>query len=138
MPTIPGIPEMPNIPGIPAFRGAFLGYSDAQAFTWLWGEHSDVWPDFMEDQGEANLQISRWQMLTPSRGKSLATSDAPAVGRLGSLFPGENFEAQRELTFTHTRNGLVVGESARISLKLSTPREVEAEKLPWSHRMSMA
>lgn len=54
----------------------------------------------MRAQGETDLQITPWRN---------AAVAAEAGRRLSDLFPGDTFDEQRELTFTHPRTGFVVG-----------------------------
>lgn len=82
----------------------FLGL---QVFAWLWGQDTTVWADFLRAQGETGLAITPWCQRVPR-------SDA---GRgLSDLFPGEMFDEQRELTFTHPRTGFVVGGLLKLLL----------------------
>lgn len=92
----------------------------AQAFTWLWGRQTDFWADFMRHSGEANLEISAW------KASRAVPQDSPDSGRrLEDLFPGETFEAQRELIFTHLRTGFIVGELGTFVATESTSRSWE-------------
>ena len=53
-------------------------------------------------QGETDLEMTAWCR----KGRAFETGRG-----LVDLFPGEKFDEQRELTFTHPRTGFVVGVS---------------------------
>lgn len=77
-----------------------MGVFACQVLSWVWGRDTDFWADFLRAEGEIGLTISRWEK---------AAVAAEAGRALSDLFPGETFDEQRELTFTHPRTGFVVG-----------------------------
>ncbi len=77
-----------------------LGPLVRQVFAWVWGRGTSFWEDFLREQGETDLQITPWRN---------AAVAAETGRRLSDLFPGDTFDEQRELTFTHPRTGFVVG-----------------------------
>lgn len=81
-----------------------IGPFACQVFAWVWGRRTTFWEDFLRAQGETGLEINQWRV---------AAVAAEARRRLSDLFPGETFDEQRELTFTHPRTGFVVGTWCR-------------------------
>ena len=96
--------ELPAVSGAKLYLSLIRVGADLslvrQVFAWVWGRGTNFWEDFLCAQGEAGLQITPWRK---------AAVAAEAGRRLDDLFPGETFDEQRELTFTHPRTGFVVG-----------------------------